>query len=183
MPTASHARRASRWNRSTCNRSGSSGLAQKVPRSQGRRSVMPSLEGAAERRPLNAVLRAFALLPILLDRLHHALHAGAEERRAVLLHPFHAAPRVGVGVLEVRHDVARDELVAASRRGAIGPFVRGDEEGAEAAGLILQPLDLPDQIVRGADDDEAGLDHRVQALLRLALFGYTRQGDDALEVV
>src|SRR6185295_13094126 len=60
----------------------------------------------------STTLRAFASLAILLDGFHHALRGGAEERGAILLHPFHAAARVRVGGLEVRHDVAGDELVA-----------------------------------------------------------------------
>ena len=58
---------------------------------------------------------------------------------------------VGVRVLEARHHVAGDQLVAAPRGVAVGPLVRGDQEGAEAAGLLLEPLDLRDQVVGRAD--------------------------------
>ena len=81
--------------------------------------------------------------------------AAARNGAAVLRHPLHAAPGVGVGVLEARHDVARDQLVAPARGLAVRPVVRGDEEGAEAARLLLEPLDLRDQVVGRADDDEA----------------------------
>src|SRR4029077_11061015 len=71
---------------------------------------------------------------VLLNRFHHALRGGAEEWGAVLLHPFHAAAGGRASDLEARHDVARDQLVAAPLGVAVGPVVADREERAEAAG-------------------------------------------------
>ena len=86
--------------------------------------------------------------------------------------------------LELRHHLARDELVRALRRRRIGPVVREQEIRAEPAiRLLPQPLDLRGAGVRRADGAETGavdeLDHLAD---RVADHSHLRKRCDLLEV-
>src|SRR5437868_3783175 len=67
--------------------------------------------------------------------------------------------------LEMRSDVAREQLVAAELGGGRSPVMSHLQVRAEASvRLLLQPLDLGDGIVGGADHSEAGLVDELDAV-------------------
>ena len=86
-------------------------------------------------------------------------------------------------VLEARRHVAGDELVGVAGGRGVGPLVAHEQEGAEAAGLGLQPLDLRDGVVHGADDREARGVERVDERLEVLGVGGEGQRGHPLEVV
>src|SRR5262249_44178215 len=93
-----------------------------------------------------------------LDRLH----VRAEDRPAVLPAPL---VRVGDGrerSLKARHHVAREQLVAPERLLARGPFVRTEQDAAEAT-----PAQM-DQTLDALDDGLGRADERCPLLHALA---------------
>ena len=77
-----------------------------------------------------------------------------------------AADGVELG-LEVRHDVACEEVVGAHDAFAVGPFVGEHHQAAEAVGAVQQALDHLDRIVGRADDGGAVLDGALGRLGRV----------------
>ena len=67
----------------------------------------------------------------------------------------HARVAAVVQALEPRHHVAREELVAPLLARPVRPVVGHEEEGAEAARLRLEALELRDRVVGRADHREA----------------------------
>src|SRR5882672_2926308 len=82
-----------------------------------------------------------ALGGVILDRLADRLDRPPDERPAVVGGPVPAPVETGDRVLEAGHDESREQLVGPERRLAVGPVVRHEEVGAEAARLGPQPLD------------------------------------------
>src|SRR6266571_6287881 len=77
--------------------------------------------------------------------------------RLGLLCPTLGGHQTRSGVLEARHHVAREELIAAPRGLWFGPLVRHHQIAAEPTRLLLQSLNLPDRFVRCADDAETSV--------------------------
>src|ERR1700704_3160450 len=61
----------------------------------------------------------------------------------------------------MRHNVARDHFVTLLRRFPICPVVRELQEASETAGLVVQPFDRRDAIVRSADYGQAAGNQRI----------------------
>src|SRR5438093_228371 len=104
-----------------------------------------------------------ALAGVVLDRLADRLERPAHERGTVLRRPVAARGEAGERPLELRHHVAREELVGAERRLAVGPLVPHEEVRPEAARLVPQAFDLRRRLARRPDDGESsrveGVDH------------------------
>src|SRR5207245_3634798 len=121
----------------------------------------------------------FALLRLLLldvadDLRLDRADGRADEGRPILRRPVTRLDDATDGVLETRHDVASDQLVALERGFAVGPLVRHLQQATESSGLVLQALDLRDRILDRADDGEAGLVESVDRVLDRP-FGSERQ--------
>ena len=70
---------------------------------------------------------------------------------------------------KMRHHVAREQLVAAQRLLAIGPFMRAEQDAAEAAlAVFQQPADALDHRLRRADQRRAHLHAVAQRIVGAA---------------
>src|SRR5437867_1621980 len=124
-----------------------------------------------------------ALAGVVLDRLADRLEGAAHERGTVLCRPVAARGEPGERPLELRHDVAGEELVGEERRLAVGPLVPHEEVRPEAARLVPQAFDLRPSLARCPDDGEAASVERVHHLGDVLDLADERQGRDALEIV
>src|SRR5437016_1691766 len=124
-----------------------------------------------------------AVAGVVLDRLADRFERAAHERRAVLRRPVAAGREPGQRALELGHRVAREELVGAECRLAVGPLVRHEQVGAEAARLVCQARDLRRRVARRAYHGEAAGVERVDHLADVVDLADERQCGDPLEVV
>src|SRR5262245_27915491 len=105
--------------------------------------MTPRPPSATPRAGRDLALRARSLLVVVLgDGLGDGAGHLANEELVVGRRPVARGDQRGGRVLELRHDLAREELVGAKRVLAVRPVVGHDEVAAEAAGLLLEPLDL-----------------------------------------
>src|SRR5580700_8759069 len=93
-------------------------------------------------------------------RLHQLALARLDALRRTLDGPDEA--------VDARYHVARDHFIAAQLLLARGPVVAEAENGAEAAGELLQLRDLLDRIVGRADDCAAEFGHALGGLVAVA---------------
>src|SRR4051812_12358371 len=115
------------------------------------------------------------------ERLADRVGRGLDEAAVAAAHPVERALQAGRRPLEAGHDVAREQLVGPQRRLPVGPLVAEDEEGAEAAALLLESLDLTDGVVRGADDAEARLAQEAEHVVEELLAAGGREREDVVE--
>ncbi len=93
----------------------------------------------------------FLLAGVSFGGLADGLLGAPDEGGPIAGGPVHAALAQGVEVLEAGHHVAGDQLVGALGLRPVRPVVGDLEEGAEAARLLPEALDLGDGIVGIAD--------------------------------
>ena len=73
--------------------------------------------------------------------------------------------------LELGHDVTGNQLIAVADLLAVGPLGGHDEQAAEAAAGLVQPVDGGHQVVGRAHAPGAAVDHGVDELLGRAVEG------------
>ena len=99
---------------------------------------------------------AAAARRVALDLRHDGAPRARHQLLLVVVQVVRRRLLVARVAVDLRHDVAREQLPRAERRLAVRPVVREAEHDAEAAGDLLQVADRRHQLVGRADDGRAG---------------------------
>src|SRR5437763_12934701 len=140
-----------------------------------RRISSPSVRRRASLSAARSRLRL--LFGVLLYGLHDRGARAAHQLAPVLDRSVPGLDQRARRVLQRWHHLAGEQLVGPQRGVRVGPVVGQEEVRAEAAGLVGQPLQLGDRLLRRADDGEAVVDEGVDdGVGALDAFGRERQG-------